>query len=44
MEEGCLEQYLSHTGGVYPQWNFQEAGREWPKEIREGRMRLLGKK
>jgi len=44
MEEGCLEQYLSHTGGVYPQWNFQEAGREWPKEIREGRMRLLEKK
>ena len=43
MEEGCLKQYLSHTGGVYPQWNFQEAGREWPKEIREGRMRLLGK-
>jgi hypothetical protein len=44
MEEGCLKQYLSHTGGEYPIWNFQEAGRAWPREIQEGRMRLLGKK
>jgi len=41
MEEACVQEYLSHTSGVHPDWNFQEAGRPWPAEIQEGRRKLL---
>jgi len=44
MEEACVEEYLKLSSGIHPDWNFQEAGRPWPKEIQEGRQRLLGAK
>lgn len=44
MEEACLKEYLQHNHNRYPNWNFQEAGRPWPKNIQEGRLKLLGGK
>ena len=44
MEEACVKEYLELNNGTYPMWNFQEANREWPKEIQEGRRKLLESK
>tara|TARA_R100001086_G_scaffold200255_1_gene116528 strand:+ start:463 stop:999 length:537 start_codon:yes stop_codon:yes gene_type:complete len=41
MEEACVREYLALNNGAHPVWNFQEAGRPWPKEIQEGRRKLL---
>lgn len=43
MEEACVDEYIANKG-EYPIWNFQEAGRPWPKEIQEGRRKLLESK
>ena len=44
MEEACVKEYLSLNNGLHPIWNFQEAGRPWPKVIQEGRRKLLESK
>ena len=43
MEERCIQDYKK-LHNRFPEWNFQEDGREWPKHIREARQRLLGGK
>lgn len=34
MEEKCVGDYVSVTG-KYPDWNYQESNRKWPKDIQE---------
>jgi len=41
MEEACVEEYLTSNNRIHPAWNFQEAGRPWPRIIQEGRRKLL---
>jgi hypothetical protein len=35
MENMCKDDYIS-VMGIYPDWNFQERGQEWPIYIKEG--------
>ena len=43
MEERCIKEYKK-LHKKFPNWNFQEDNREWPKHIREARQKLLGGK
>ena len=42
MERQCLQGYKDHTGG-YPDWNFQESGTAWSKEIQTQHALMLTK-
>lgn len=42
LEVENMKIHLSNEG-VYPIWNYQEAGRPWPKYIQDSRLKLLNK-
>lgn len=34
LEECCTIDYKKVSGGVYPRWNIQEQGADWPEDIK----------
>ena len=42
MERQCLQGYKDQDG-CYPDWNFQESGTPWSKEIQTGHAKMLSK-
>ena len=41
IEECCLEDYLEREKGVYPEWNLQEQGSDWPNEAKDAHADIL---
>ncbi len=39
MERKCLRDYLKLSGGLYPEWNFQERRAEYPEDLRQKHIR-----
>lgn len=35
IEQCCVEDYLDFENGKYPDWNVQEQGMDWPREIKD---------
>ena len=35
IEQCCVEDYLDFENGKYPDWNAQEQGMDWPREIKD---------
>lgn len=42
MERKCLNDYVT-IEEKFPEWNFKEANKAWPKYIQEGRLELIKK-
>ena len=40
MERKCLNDYVT-IEEKFPEWNFKEANKPWPKYIQEGRLELI---
>ncbi len=34
LEECCIKDFLEQENGIYPKWNIQEQGADWPLEIK----------
>ncbi len=34
IEQCCIDDYLDSSGGIYPDWNVQEQGKDYPLEIK----------
>jgi len=43
MEECCERDYQSREGGGLPEWNMQEAAKDWPHDIKVAHARLTSK-
>ena len=43
IEECCIMDYLDAEEGIYPEWNIQEQGMDWPMEIKDQHAEILEK-
>lgn len=43
IEECCIMDYLDAEEGIYPEWNIQEQGMDWPIEIKDQHAEILEK-
>ena len=41
IEECCIADYLSVENNIYPEWNIQEQGMDWPLEIKNQHAEIL---